>query len=177
MSYQSIEDLVIDIPDYPKAGVIFKDITPVVDDPEAFKEAVEALGDHFKGMGVTKVVSAEARGFLFGAPVAYQMGVGFVPARKPGKLPRECFSEEYALEYGTNSIEIHKDALTSDDKVLVVDDLVATGGTAIACGKLAQKAGAEVVGFGFLMELAFLKPKQTIKDAFGLDLFSLIQVD
>ena len=168
MSYQSIEDLVIDIPDYPKAGVIFKDITPVVDDPEAFKEAVEALGDHFKGMGVTKVVSAEARGFLFGAPVAYQMGVGFVPARKPGKLPRECFSEEYALEYGTNSIEIHKDALTSDDKVLVVDDLVA---------KLAQKAGAEVVGFGFLMELAVLKPKQTIKDAFGLDLFSLIQVD
>lgn len=170
------KNLVVDIPDYPEPGVVFKDVTPVLADKDALKASVEMIGDHFKGRGITKVLGSEARGFLFGAPIAYYLGVGFVPARKPGKLPRECFTQSYALEYGTDSIQIHKDALDASDKVLVIDDLVATGGTAIACAKLAEQAGAEVMGFGFLMELAFLNPREAIGKEYDLDFFSLIKV-
>jgi adenine phosphoribosyltransferase len=171
------EDLIVDIPDYPEPGVVFKDVTPILADKGALKASVEMIGDHFKGRGITKIVGSEARGFLFGAPIAYYMGVGFVPARKPGKLPRECYTQSYALEYGTDSIQIHKDALGNDDKVLIIDDLVATGGTAIACAKLVEQAGAEVMGFGFLMELAFLNPRDAISKEFDLDIYSLIKVN
>ncbi|MBE6480439.1 MAG: adenine phosphoribosyltransferase, partial [Olsenella sp.] len=120
---------------------------------------------------------AEARGFLLGAPVALRMGCGFVPARKPGKLPREVYSEQYALEYGTDELQIHKDALTADDKVLIIDDLIATGGTTVACAKLVEKTGATVEGFGFILELAFLKPREIVGAEFDQEIFTLVKVD
>ena len=176
MSNYPYESLVVDIPDYPQPGVVFKDITPVMGNAEAFRAAVEQLGDHFKDAGVTKVVGTEARGFLFGAPVACYMGVGFVPARKPGKLPREVYSEEHELEYGTDTLQIHQDALTPEDRVLIVDDLIATGGTSIATARLVEKAGAKVVGFGFLMELDFLSPREALSKDFEAEVYSLIHV-
>ena len=126
---------------------------------------------------MTKVVGAEARGFLVGAPVAYALGVGFVPARKPGKLPREVYTEGYDLEYGTDELQIHKDALKPGDRVIIVDDLVATGGTAVAAAKLIETAGAELVGFAFALELAFLKPREIIGKEFSQEIFTLIKVD
>lgn len=171
------QDLVCDIPDYPEPGVIFKDITPLIADPQGFSAVIDELAEHFLGRGITKVVGAEARGFLVGAPVAYRLGAGFVPARKPGKLPREVISQCYALEYGTDEIQIHADALTPDDKVIVIDDLVATGGTAVACAQLVEQAGASVEGFGFALELAYLTPRDVIAQTFGQEVFSLIVVD
>ncbi|MFR3998866.1 MAG: adenine phosphoribosyltransferase, partial [Paratractidigestivibacter faecalis] len=132
MSGYDYESKVVSIPDYPEPGVIFKDITPLFSDPEAFQALVRDIADHFRGADITKVVGAEARGFMLGAPVALELGAGFVPARKPGKLPRETFSETYSLEYGTDKLEMHVDALAPDDRVLVVDDLVATSGTSLA---------------------------------------------
>lgn len=125
------ENLVVDIPDYPEPGVVFKDITPLIADERGFSACVDAMTQHFLGKGVTKVVGSEARGFLIGTPVAYRLGAGFVPARKPGKLPREVYTQSYALEYGTDELQIHKDALSPDDRVIIVDDLVATAGTAL----------------------------------------------
>jgi adenine phosphoribosyltransferase len=171
------ENLIVDIPDYPEPGVIFKDITPLLSDERGFSAAIDEITEHFLGCGITKVVGAEARGFLVGAPVAYRLGAGFVPARKPGKLPREVYSQTYALEYGTDELQVHKDALDPDDKVLVVDDLVATGGTSVATAKLVEQSGATVVGFGFILELAYLNPRTCIgKEYPGLDVFSLIDV-
>lgn len=128
------ESHIVDIPDYPEPGVVFKDITPLFGNPEALKAMVDALAEHFADMGITKVVGPEARGFMVGVPVAVALGAGFVPARKPGKLPRKTVSESYELEYGTDSIEIHADAISSKDTVLILDDLVATGGTVEATG-------------------------------------------
>ncbi|MBQ9621124.1 MAG: adenine phosphoribosyltransferase, partial [Atopobiaceae bacterium] len=153
MSDYDFESKVIDIPDYPEPGVVFKDITPLFQDPEAFTALVDDIAAHFADKGITKVVGAEARGFLIGPPVAYKLGVGFIPARKPGKLPREVYSESYSLEYGSDELQIHKDALVPGDKVLVVDDLIATGGTSVALGRLVEKTGAEVVAFAFILEL------------------------
>lgn len=172
----NLEDLIIDIPDYPEPGVVFKDITPVLGNPEGFAAMVDRIADHFKDAGVTKVIGAEARGFMVGAPVAYKLGAGFVPARKPGKLPREVVSESYALEYGTDELQIHADAISADDVVLLVDDLVATGGTAVAQVKLVEKFGARLAGMGFLMELAFLNPREVIAQATDVDVFSLVKV-
>jgi adenine phosphoribosyltransferase len=169
--------LIVDIPDYPEPGVVFKDITPLLSDPQGFAAVIDDISEHFIGRGITKVVGAEARGFLIGTPVAYRLGAGFVPARKPGKLPREVYSQSYALEYGTDELQIHKDALTPDDRVLLVDDLVATGGTAVASAKLVEQTGAQVVGFAFALELAFLKPRDIIGKDFDQEVFSLIQVD
>ncbi len=171
------ESLIASIPDYPEPGVVFKDITPLLADPEGFKALVDELADHFSGRGVTKVVGAEARGFMVGAPVAFKLGAGFVPARKPGKLPREVRSQEYALEYGTNSLEMHVDALVPGDKVLLIDDLAATGGTAIAQVRLVEAAGAEVVGMGFLLELAFLDPRGVILQASEAEIYSLVTIN
>jgi adenine phosphoribosyltransferase len=168
--------LIVDIPDYPEPGVIFKDITPLMADPKGFAAAIDDLADHFKDAGITKVVGAEARGFLVGAPVAYRLGAGFVPARKPGKLPRDVYSQTYSLEYGTDELQIHKDALSADDKVLIIDDLVATGGTAVATAKLVEQAGAEVMGFGFILELCYLDPRKEIGASYGQDVFTLIKV-
>ena len=159
MAAYDFEGHITDIPDYPEPGVIFKDITTLLKEPEGFKATIDAIADHFKDAGITKVVGAEARGFMIGAPVAYSLGAGFVPARKPGKLPREVRSESYELEYGTDSLEIHTDALDENDVVLIVDDLVATGGTAVAQAHLIKQFGAKLAGMGFLMELDFLNPR------------------
>lgn len=170
------ESKIASIPDYPEPGIVFKDITPLLADGEGFSAVIDAIADRFKDAGVTKVVGAEARGFMIGAPVAYRLNAGFVPARKPGKLPRATLSEEYELEYGVDRLEIHADALCADDVVLLVDDLVATGGTAVAQIRLVQKFGARLAGLGFLMELEFLEPRTCISRATDADVFSLVKV-
>ncbi|MEF2594527.1 MAG: adenine phosphoribosyltransferase [Eggerthellaceae bacterium] len=177
MAAFDFESLIADIPDYPEPGVVFKDITPLLKDPDGFAAVVDALADHFAGRGVTKVVGAEARGFMIGAPVAYRLHAGFVPARKPGKLPRETFAQAYDLEYGSDALEIHADALGPGDTVLMIDDLAATGGTAAATARLIERFGAKIVGFGFLLELGFLNPRDVLAKACGAEVFSLVRVD
>lgn len=177
MAAYDFERLIVDIPDYPEPGVVFKDITPLFADPEGFGAVVDSIAEHFADAGVTKVIGAEARGFMVGAPVAHRLGAGFVPARKPGKLPRETASESYALEYGTDSLEIHLDAISSDDVVLIVDDLVATGGTAVAQARMVERFGARLAGMGFLMELTFLDPRKAIAEATDVEVFSLVKVN
>lgn len=167
---------IIDIPDYPEPGVVFKDITPLFADAEAMRCAVEAIAEPFQDAGITKVIGPEARGFMVGVPVALELGAGFVPARKPGKLPRETVSVSYELEYGTDTLEIHADALGPGDRVLIVDDLVATGGTAAATGKLVREMGAELVGYGCILELAFLNPRPLLEEDGSVRFVSLVQV-
>jgi adenine phosphoribosyltransferase len=152
----NLRDYITDIPDYPREGIVFKDITPLFLDPAALRQAVDELSDYAKTREVEYVVSAEARGFMLGGAVAAQIGAGFIPARKPGKLPREVNSVEYVLEYGVDALEVHKDALAGGARVLVHDDLLATGGTARALCDLVEQAGADVAGCAFLVELAFL---------------------
>lgn len=176
MAQFDYESLIVDIPDYPTPGVVFKDITPLLADPEGFSALVNDIASHYAGKGVTKVIGAEARGFMVGAPVACALGAGFVPARKPGKLPREVHSQSYALEYGTDTLEVHADALSADDVVLIVDDLVATGGTAVAQAQLAESFGCKLVGFAFLMELEFLHPRDVIGAHTDIEVYSLVQV-
>lgn len=176
MAAYDFERLIVDIPDYPEPGVVFKDITPLLADGEGFAAVVDAIAQRFADAGVTKVVGAEARGFMVGAPVAYRLNAGFVPARKPGKLPRETARESYELEYGTDALEMHVDAIGSDDVVLLVDDLVATGGTAVAQVRLIEGLGARVAGLGFLMELEFLAPRKAIAQATDAEVFSLVKV-
>lgn len=177
MAAPDFASYIVDIPDYPEPGVVFKDITPLFDDAEALHAVVDELAGHFAGRGITKVVGAEARGFLVGVPVAYRLGCGFVPARKPGKLPREVYSQTYSLEYGTDELQIHRDALTSEDRVLIVDDLVATGGTAVATAKLVEQSGARVSGFAFILELSFLHPRETISQECEQEVFTLVKVN
>lgn len=148
------QSYITDIPDYPKPGVIFKDVTTLFKDPEGFTAAIDAIAEHFEGKGITKVVGAEARGFMIGAPVAYRLHAGFVPARKPGKLPRETRSESYELEYGSDSLEMHLDE-----------------------ARLVSKAGAKVEGFAFLLELAFLNPREALAQSSTAEVYSLISVD
>lgn len=164
------EELIVDIPNYPKPGVVFKDLTPAFADADAFAAMVDDLAAHFADHGITKVVGAEARGFIVGAAVALRLGAGFVPCRKPGKLPRTVLRESYALEYGTDVLEIHADALTSDD-------VVATGGTTTAMVRLVRASGARLVGFGFVVELAFLDPRAVIAAETDAEVFSLVAVD
>lgn len=170
------ESLIVDIPDYPKPGVVFKDITPLLADAEGFAAVVEGLAAPYRGLGVTKVVGAEARGFMVGAPVAYELGAGFIPARKPGKLPRQTKSQEYALEYGTAELHLHLDAIEPQDKVLIVDDLIATGGTMVAQVKMIEEMGAELVGISCLMELAFLDPRSILAKVTDKELHTLVKV-
>lgn len=164
-----------DIPDWPKEGVVFKDITPLLASPEGFKAAIDQLAAAFAGAGVTKVMGAEARGFIFGGALAYQLGAGFVPARKPGKLPWKTSSVTYDLEYGTDTLEVHADAVGPEDVVLVVDDVLATGGTAAAKAELVHSVGATVAGFAFLIELDFLGGRAKL--APDAKVISLIHVD
>jgi len=145
-----------DIPDYPKPGIVFKDITPLLAAPDAFAATVDALGAPFAGEHIDKVLGIEARGFVFAAPVAYHHVAGFVPVRKAGKLPWEIEREEYELEYGTDLLEIHRDAVAPGERVLIVDDVIATGGTAGATARLVERLGGEVAGFAFVLELGFL---------------------
>ncbi|MEY2569470.1 MAG: adenine phosphoribosyltransferase [Actinomycetota bacterium] len=151
-----LKEHIRDIPDFPKPGVVFKDITPLLSDRKAFTATVEALSDRFVDRGVDKVLGIEARGFIFAAPIAYRLGAGFVPVRKAGKLPWEIEKQEYELEYGTDLLEIHKDAVAPGERALVIDDVMATGGTAAATIRLVEALGGSIVGLGFVIELAFL---------------------
>jgi adenine phosphoribosyltransferase len=151
-----LRSLIRDIPDHPEPGVVFKDITPLLADPKGLAVTVAAIADRFAGTGIDHVAGIEARGFIFGAPVAHALDAGFVPVRKPGKLPWQTIGEDYALEYGTDRLEMHVDALEPDHRVLIVDDVLATGGTAAAAARLVEHAGATVVGMAFLLELGFL---------------------
>jgi len=151
-----------DVPDFPKAGILFKDITPILSDPELFRLAVDTFVGAARELNVTKVVGIDARGFLFGAPIAYALGLGFVPVRKKGKLPYRCESSAYALEYGEAVVEMHVDALNAGERVVLVDDLLATGGTAAAAIKLVEKIGAQVVEAQFLIELEFLHGRRNL---------------
>ncbi|MPZ74247.1 MAG: adenine phosphoribosyltransferase [Nitriliruptorales bacterium] len=161
-----------DIPDFPKQGVTFKDITPLLADPVAFSSAVDAIVVSFGRGTVDKVVGIEARGFIIAAPVAYHFGAGFVPLRKPGKLPYETVREEYELEYGTESLELHVDAFSKGDRVLIVDDVLATGGTARAACNLVEEAGGTVAGLAFVIELEFLEGSKRLQ---GYDYISLLK--
>ena len=151
-----------DVPDFPKPGIVFKDITPVLADAALFRQTTRAMAREFAGQGVTHIVAIESRGFVLGAPVAQDLGAGFVPARKRGKLPRKTIREEYALEYGTDVLEIHADAFPQGARVVIVDDVLATGGTAAAVGALVQAAGAELHGYSFLMVLDFLAGRERL---------------
>ena len=153
-----------DIADFPKPGVTFKDITPLLGDPLAFRAAVDGLTEPFAADGIDKVLGTEARGFILAAPVAYRFGAGFVPVRKAGKLPWEIERQEYELEYGTDLLEIHRDAVHPGERVLVVDDVLATGGTAAATARLVEKLGGVVVGYGFLIELGFLDGRAALPE-------------
>jgi adenine phosphoribosyltransferase len=148
--------LIRDIPDHPKPGILFKDITPLLADAAAFRAATEAMAEPFVGQGITHVVAIESRGFILGGPVAQRLGVGFIPVRKPGKLPAATRRQEYALEYGTDALEIHADACGPAARLLIVDDVLATGGTAEATCRLVEGAGARVMGLTFLIALGFL---------------------
>ncbi|MBQ4914326.1 adenine phosphoribosyltransferase [Maribacter sp. MMG018] len=152
-----------DVPDFPKKGIVFKDITPLLQDYKALKAASEYLVDGLLETKIDKVVGMESRGFLFGPMLAERLQAGFVPIRKPGKLPYKTLSEAYDLEYGTDTLEIHIDGVERGDKVLIHDDVLATGGTAMAAGKLVEKLGGEIVQFSFLIELSFLKGREKIK--------------
>ncbi|OLB15158.1 MAG: adenine phosphoribosyltransferase [Gemmatimonadetes bacterium 13_1_40CM_3_69_22] len=156
LTLQDISRRIRDVPDFPKPGILFKDITPLLLDPKAFRRAVELMTAPFRGDRISRVVSIESRGFLLGAPIALALEAGLVPMRKPGKLPAERGRVEYALEYGTDALEMHSDAVGAADRVLIVDDVLATGGTAAAAAQLVRKHGAGVVGCTFLIELDFL---------------------
>ncbi len=166
------EYLIRAIPDFPIPGILFRDITPLLKDKQGFKEAIDLFVDRFKDRRIDYVVGIEARGYMLGAPLAYAIGAGFVPVRKPGKLPYSKLSESYALEYGTNSLEIHEDALGNGERVVVVDDLLATGGTAAATSRLLKRLGANVEAFAFLIELEALKGRDALTD---VDVVSFIR--
>ena len=169
-----VAGLIRDIPDFPKPGIVFKDVTPVFADPDGLRAAVDCVAGHVAGVGATHIVSAEARGFVLGGAAASAAGVGFVLGRKPGKLPRDTVAVEYDLEYGTDILEVHADAFPAGARVLVHDDLLATGGTASALCELVERAGAEVAGCSFLVELAFLNGRDRLA---GRRVESLVSFD
>jgi len=155
-SMDAVRARIRDVPDFPQKGIVFKDITPVLSDPALFRRVIDAFVERWKGERIDKVVAIESRGFIFGAPIAYALGAGFTIVRKPGKLPWEVIREAYSLEYGENVLELHVDAVGPGDRVLIVDDVLATGGTADAVGRLVARQGAQLVAFSFLVELGFL---------------------
>jgi len=169
----NLERYIRDVPDFPRKGILFKDITPLLADPAAMREACDRLAAPFAEMGVAKVVGIESRGFLFGAPVAERLGAGLVPIRKPGKLPARTVRQHYELEYGTDEIEIHADAIAPGEKVLMLDDLLATGGTMAAACDLVGQLGGEIVGVAFVIELCFLHGRDKLAD---YDVHALIPV-
>jgi len=168
------ESLIRDVPDFPKPGILFKDITPVLAHPEAMREVLDCFVKHASLIKPDVIVGIESRGFVLGMPVAVELGIGFAPVRKLGKLPYHKISEEYALEYGTNTVEIHVDAVQPGQTVLIVDDLLATGGTAAAAARLVERLGGTVGGFQFLVELGFLRGRKVLH---GYDILSLINFD
>ena len=168
----NLKNYVASIIDYPKEGILFRDITPLMGNGEAYKYSVDKMTEYAKEKGATVIVGPEARGFIFGCPVATNLGIGFAPIRKPGKLPRKTLEEKYDLEYGSNTLCIHADALKPGDKVIIVDDLLATGGTVKATINLCEKLGAEVVGIACLIELVELNGREVLK---GYDVLSLME--
>ncbi|MEO0491804.1 MAG: adenine phosphoribosyltransferase [Actinomycetota bacterium] len=165
LSVAELTDLIRDIPDFPEPGIVFKDITPLLAHADGLASTIEVLADPWRDAGIDAVVGIEARGFILGAAVAQSLGVGFIPIRKAGKLPGATMAEEYGLEYGTDTIEIHADAVTTGEHVLVLDDVLATGGTAAAAAVLLGRLGATVAGFSFLLELGFLDGRSRLDDA------------
>lgn len=166
-----LKSYIRDVPDFPEPGILFRDITPLLQNTAAFASAVDQLREHFNPLDFDVIVPVESRGFLFGAPMAYQMGKALVPVRKPGKLPSPTYSTEYTLEYGSNAIEIHADGINPGQRVLILDDLLATGGTLEAAARLVEKAGGVIAGIGVVIELTELDGRSRLK---GYDLFSLV---
>ena len=169
-----LASLIRDVPDFPVPGILFKDITTLIREPEALKETVDLLTAHYADASIDMVASIESRGFIFGAPLAYHLGAGFVPIRKPDRLPAKSISESYTLEYGTNTLEVHEDAIQPGQRVLVVDDLLATGGSALAAVNLMERLGGEIAGVAFVIELDFLNGRDKLKE---YDVLSLIHFD
>lgn len=166
-----LRDYIRSIPDFPKPGILFRDITTLLNDASAFRSAIDQLAAFFRNQSITKVIGIESRGFLTAAPLAYLLGAGFIPVRKKGKLPYKTTSVSYALEYGQDTLEMHMDAVVKGERVIIVDDLLATGGTAKATCELLEKAGGKVVGLGFLIELSDLKGRDRLK---SFEIHSLI---
>lgn len=167
-----LKEFIRDVPDFPKPGIMFKDITTLLKHPDAFRSSITRLADRYRDSGITKIVGIESRGFIFAAAVAYELGVGMVPVRKLGKLPAKCVQETYELEYGTDIVEMHCDALEKDEKVLVLDDVIATGGTLVAACKLVEVLGAHVIEIAAVVELEFLDGRRRLE---GRPFFSLIR--
>ena len=167
-----LRSFIRDVPDFPKPGVMFKDITPLLRSPQAFRDTIQSLAEPFRNSGITSVAGIESRGFIFGAGVARALNAGFIPIRKPGKLPWTTRRHEYVLEYGTDALEIHDDAAVHGDRVLIVDDVLATGGTAVAAAALVRALNAELVGVATLIELTFLDPRKKLE---GTNVHTLIQ--
>jgi len=173
MDDMSLLSLVVDVPDYPQPGIVFKDITPLLADPAGLREVIDRVAGAHEPGSIDKVVGIEARGFLLAGPVAYLLGAGVVPVRKPGKLPREVHERAYDLEYGSTTLALHRDALAAGDRVLIVDDVLATGGTAAATVHLVERCGASVVGLAVLLELAFLRGRALLP---GVDVQAVLTV-
>jgi len=173
-SCEHLKKLIREVPDFPKKGILFYDITTLLKDKVGFATLIDALSEHYLGQEVDLVLGMEARGFIFGPALAYRLNAGFVPVRKPGKLPAATAKYDYALEYGTNTLEVHRDAIQKGQRVLIVDDLLATGGTAEATAKLAESLGGEIAGLGFVVELDFLNPRDKLKQ---YEVFSLLHYD
>ena len=171
---EDLKKMIREIPDFPKPGILFYDITTLLKDRVGFRSVIDGLKHHYQDVEVDLVLGIEARGFIFAPALAYALGAGFVPVRKPKKLPAECVTVTYDLEYGTDSLQMHKDAIVDGCRVLIVDDLLATGGTAAAAARMVREAGGEVVGLGFVVELTFLNGRQKLS---GDDVFSLLQYD
>ncbi len=174
MDCEPLKKLIREVPDFPKPGILFYDITTLLKDRRGLAMLIDALAEHYLDQKIDLVLGMEARGFIFGPALAYRLNAGFIPVRKPGKLPAATTKYDYALEYGTNTLEIHKDAIQKGQRVIIVDDLLATGGTAEATAKLAESLGADIAGLGFVVELDFLNPRQKLKQ---YDVFSLLHYD
>ena len=166
--------LIRDVPDFPQPGILFKDITTLIKDGDAFRQVIGALVNRYRGQQIDRVVGVESRGFIFASPLAYELGAGFVPVRKPGKLPADVVKTEYQLEYGSNTLEAHTDSIERGQKVLVVDDVLATGGSAEATVRLVEQLGGTVMGIAVVIELAFLEGRQRLAQRGAYDLFSLL---
>jgi adenine phosphoribosyltransferase len=172
LTTEKVKSFIRDVPDFPKPGIVFKDITPLLQNAPLFKSTIQKMAGPFLRKGITHVASVESRGFIFGAPVAYQLDAGYIPIRKKGKLPYKTAAIEYALEYGTDTLEIHADALDAASRVLIIDDVLATGGTAQAACKLVEKLNAKVAGLSFVIELEFLHGREKLR---GYDVLTLLR--
>lgn len=170
-NYEKLKQYIRDVPDFPKKGIVFKDITTLLKEGDVFKKAIDILYERYRDKKIDKLVAIESRGFIFGGALAYKLDCGFIPVRKKGKLPAQTYSITYDLEYGTDTLEIHRDAINKDERILLLDDLLATGGTAKAVSELIEKMGGSIVEIAFLIELEFLRGRDKLK---GRDVFTVI---